>query len=172
MSGQIFNIQSDGTLVEMHEEQFPSEDVFQSLLEQYPNLLAGDQIQSQSPRRWLLVRREMGIASEDSGYDRWAIDHLFLDQDGVPTLVEVKRSSDTRIRREVVGQMFDYAANAVVHWSLEKMQAEYLRNCEQDGVDAEARLHDFLPEGGRNRRILAASKDKPASRKNPPLIRR
>ena len=28
-----------------------------------------------------------------------------------PTLVEVKRSSDTRIRREVVGQMLDYAAN-------------------------------------------------------------
>ena len=32
----------------------------------------------------------------------------------MPTLVEVKRSSDTRIRREVVGQMLHYAANAVV----------------------------------------------------------
>jgi hypothetical protein len=32
----------------------------------------------------------------------------------VPTLLEVKRSSDTRIRREVVGQMLDYAANGVV----------------------------------------------------------
>jgi hypothetical protein len=31
-----------------------------------------------------------------------------LDQDAVPTLVEVKRSSDTRIRREVMGQMSDY----------------------------------------------------------------
>jgi hypothetical protein len=28
----------------------------------------------------------------------------------------VKRSSDTRIRREVVGQMLDYAANAVLYW--------------------------------------------------------
>jgi hypothetical protein len=34
-----------------------------------------------------------------------------FDQNAVPTLVEVKRSSDTRIRREVVGQMLDYAAN-------------------------------------------------------------
>jgi hypothetical protein len=34
----------------------------------------------------------------------------------VPTLVEVKRSDDTRIRREVVGQMLDYAANGVVYW--------------------------------------------------------
>ena len=48
---------------------------------------------------------------------RWTI--CFLDQDGIPTLVEVKRASDTRIRREVVGQMFDYAANALLHWPLE-----------------------------------------------------
>src|SRR5262249_3604083 len=31
----------------------------------------------------------------------WSVDHLFLDQDAVRTLVEVKRGSDTRIRREV-----------------------------------------------------------------------
>jgi hypothetical protein len=40
----------------------------------------------------------------------------FVDQDAVPTFVEVKRSSDTRLRREVVGQMLDYAANASAHW--------------------------------------------------------
>jgi len=38
-----------------------------------------------------------------------------LDQDAIPTIVEVKRSTDTRIRREVVGQMLGYAANAVVY---------------------------------------------------------
>jgi hypothetical protein len=43
----------------------------------------------------------------------------------VPTLVEVKRSSDTRIRREVVGQMLDYAANAVVYWPLERLRATF-----------------------------------------------
>ena len=37
----------------------------------------------------------------------------------LPTLVEVKRSTDTRIRREVVGQMLDYAANAVVYLPVE-----------------------------------------------------
>src|SRR5262249_40284561 len=36
--------------------------------------------------------------------------------EGVPVVVEVKRSSDTRIRREVVGQMLDYAANGVKYW--------------------------------------------------------
>lgn len=39
----------------------------------------------------------------------WSLDHLFLDQDGVPTLAEVKSASDTRLRREVVGQMFGRA---------------------------------------------------------------
>ncbi len=33
-----------------------------------------------------------------------------VDQNGVPVLVEVKRSSDTRIRREVIAQMLDYAS--------------------------------------------------------------
>jgi hypothetical protein len=37
---------------------------------------------------------------------------LIIDQHAIPTLVEVKRSTDTRIRREVVSQMLDYAANA------------------------------------------------------------
>ncbi len=34
----------------------------------------------------------------------------------MPTLLEVTRSSDTRIRREVVGQMLDYAANPDAFW--------------------------------------------------------
>ncbi|MCA9438970.1 MAG: hypothetical protein KC978_24510, partial [Candidatus Omnitrophica bacterium] len=68
----------------------------------------------------------------------------FLDQDGIPTLVEVKRSTDTRIRREVVGQMLDYAANAVVYWSVEKIQSELER--QQGGGDLESNpvLLDFL----------------------------
>jgi hypothetical protein len=51
MSGHIFNIQDDGTLVEMNEQEFENEDIFQTLLERYPNLLAGDQINSADPRR-------------------------------------------------------------------------------------------------------------------------
>jgi len=80
------------------------------------------------PRRWLLVSREMAVPSEQDGAGRWALDHLFLDQDAVPTLVEVKRSNDTRIRREVVGQMLDYAANAVVYWPIEALRAQFERN--------------------------------------------
>jgi hypothetical protein len=131
----IFLIQDSGELVEMTEQQYITEDHLQELLAKYPNLLVGDQISTGSPRRWLLVKREMRIPSEEGGSDRWSLDHLFLDQDGIPTLVEVKRSSDTRIRREVVGQMLDYAANGVVYWPVEQIRAEFEKNCALDGRD-------------------------------------
>lgn len=55
--------------------------------------------------RWLLVQREIGVGGNPDAGSRWSVDHLFLDEDGIPTLIEAKRSTDTRIRREVVGQM-------------------------------------------------------------------
>ncbi len=104
MSGGIYLLQNNGQLVEMSEQAYDSEDLLQELLARYPHLLAGDQIDSASPRRWLLVMREAGVPGEEGAGGRWSVDHLFLDQDAIPTLVEVKRSTDTRIRREVVGQ--------------------------------------------------------------------
>jgi len=132
---KIYLIQEGDTLQPMSEEPYLSEDRFQTLLEKYPDLLAGDQIDEIRPRRWLLVSREVGVPSEDNGIGRWSLDHLFLDQDAIPTLVEVKRSSDTRIRREVVGQMLDYAANAVVYWPIETVRAKFEASCDSRGVD-------------------------------------
>lgn len=140
MSGGIYLIHDDGRLVEMNEEGYNSEDLLQRLLAQHPDLLAGDQMDNLRPRRWLLISRETGVPSEEGGSDRWSVDHLFLDQDAVPTIVEVKRSSDTRIRREVVGQMLDYAANAVVYWPVETLLAQFEANHE----DPEQVIADFL----------------------------
>ena len=123
MNGGIYLIHDDGRLLKMNEEGYDSEDLLQGLLAQYSDLLAGDQMDNLRPRRWLLVSRETGLPSEERGGDRWSVDHLFLDQDAVPTIVEVKRSADTRIRREVVGQMLDYAANAVVYWPVEAIRS-------------------------------------------------
>jgi hypothetical protein len=130
-------------LVAMAEEPYATEDALQKLLEDYPELLASD-ARSGEARRWLLISREIGLASDESAVNRWALDHLFVDQDGVPTLVEVKRSSDTRIRREVVGQMLDYAANAVAFWRLDGLQAAFEKSCLRRGTEAEAVLGEFL----------------------------
>ncbi len=61
-----------------------------------------------------------------------------------PTLVEVKRSSDTRIRREVVGQLIDYAANAVVYWPVESLRARFESRLEHEGLDADDELAAVL----------------------------
>ena len=113
---------SEGGLVPLQPATFATEAEFQALLADHPALLAGDQIDSANPRRFLLIDREQPIACEQNGPARWALDHLFLDQDGVPTFVEVKRGNDTRLRREVLGQMLDYAANATLYLPVETLK--------------------------------------------------
>lgn len=148
MNGGIFLIQSGGDLVEMKEQSYDTEAVLQELLAKYPNLLAGDQMDEAAPRRWLLISREMGVPSAEEGGDRWSLDHLFLDQDGIPTLIEAKRSNDTRIRREVVGQMLDYAANAVVYWPVEAIRARFEEGCRQRETDPAKEIETLLgPDG-------------------------
>jgi len=99
-----------------------SEALQQELLERHPGLLAGDQLGA-VPRRWWLGSREHGVPDADGGQDRWSLDHRFLAHDAVRTLVEVKRSSDTRIRREVVDQVLDFAANSVIYSPVEALRA-------------------------------------------------
>src|SRR6266540_1586834 len=123
MAGGIYLIQGDGQLVEMTEQAYDSDDLLQGLLANDPRWLAGDQGDSIAPRRWLLVSREHAVPSEEGGGGRWSLDHLFLDQDAVPTLVEVKRGTDTRARREVIGQMLDYAANGIAYWPVHQVRA-------------------------------------------------
>jgi hypothetical protein len=119
---------------------YDSEAILQDLLARYPDLLAGSEMGMDRPRQWLLVKREMGVPDDLGAADRWSIDHLFLDQDAVPTLVEVKRSTDTRIRREVVGQMLDYAANAWQFWAVDVLRQEIQQRCDGDGGSAIAEL--------------------------------
>lgn len=144
MTRGIYLIQKDQSLVEMREQAYDSETLLQELLAEYPNILAGEQAEGNTPRRWLLVSREMSLPFEEQGAGRWSVDHLFVDQDAIPTLVEVKRSSDSRIRREVVGQMLDYAANGIVYWPIEKIRASLAATCQRRGLDLDAVLTEFL----------------------------
>src|SRR5690242_14513957 len=120
----VFVLTDPQTLVPMKPAFIVAEAVFQELLARFPELHSDGQ-KNDPPRRWLLLKREMPIPAEEGGGGRWSLDHLFVDQDGIPTLVEVKRQTDTRLRREVVGQMLDYAANAVVYWSIEQLRADF-----------------------------------------------
>src|SRR3990172_4817348 len=142
MKQGIFLIKADGSLAQLKNEAYESENLLQRLLAEYPNLLSMDS-ETEYPNRWLLVKREMGVP-DDQYINRWSLDHLFLDINGIPTLVEVKRSSDTRSRREVVAQMLDYAANAVVHWPIERIQAEFEATSDKSSKEPDQVLQEFL----------------------------
>ena len=144
MPGSIFMLLAmTARWSEMKETPYDSEALLQRLLADYSNLLAGDQIDPDNSRRWLLVTREMRV-SGDEGADRGSLDHLFLDQDAVPTLVEVKRSENAQIRREVVGQMLDYAANGVAFWSVDDIRSRYEETCRRQGIDPGEKLRECL----------------------------
>jgi hypothetical protein len=136
----------DGSLVQMKASQFDKEDEFQSLLEKHPELLVGDLIDPEDPRRWLLVTREAGIPAEPGGSGLWSADHFFSDQDGIPTIVEVKRQSDTRLRREVVAQMLDYAANAVACLPVSSIQSCFEDTCRKNNREPDQELQNAFGE--------------------------
>lgn len=142
---QIFHIR-DGKLVAMNETRFERETDFQSLLQSYPNLLSINQLDTDEPCRWLEIDREMRLSADENTAGRLALDHLYLDQRAIPTLVEVKRKEDTRIRREVVGQMLDYAACAAVSWTQNDLQDRFEQRCEQAALDSDAVLETFLDD--------------------------
>lgn len=143
---KIFMLTKGDSLTVMEENVYDSEDVLQEFLVNYPELLAGDQISPEEPRRWLLIRREMGVPEERDVSDRWSLDHLFVDQEGIPTLVECKRSSDTRTRRQVVGQMLDYAANASEYWPIDRLRQSAAETAAKAGKDVDATILAFLGE--------------------------
>jgi hypothetical protein len=119
----IFLLTDSGNLERVPMRPYDSEDLLQALIAEHPELLAGDQINPDEPVRWLMIKREAGVPGGEQQGDRWSTDHLLLDQSAIPTFVETKRSSDTRIRREVVGQMLDYAANAQRYWPADRIRS-------------------------------------------------
>lgn len=143
MTDSIFLVQS-GTLKRMQNTPYAKEEILQQLVATFPDVLAGELVDPNEPRRWLLIGREIGVPDREEGGDRWSLDHLFVDQDGVPTLVETKRASDTRLRREVVSQMLDYAANGSTLWSIEKMIARFEARCRAESLEPTEVLTSFL----------------------------
>ena len=125
MGERIFVQGKEGQLDSLEEEKFSSEEELQALLAARPELLDGEQLNPNVPRRWMVVAREQGIAQATGEGDWWSVDHLLVDQDAIPTLVEVKRGANPEIRRTVVGQILEYAAHAGLSWSADGMHRAF-----------------------------------------------
>lgn len=122
---------------------FAREDELQELISSHPELLARS-VDDDQNARWLSIDREVRITfAEDEDTSHWRLDNLFIDGHGVPTLVEVKRSSDPRVRREVVAQLLDYAASFHADWSHGKLRDVWLSGANNDR-DLDQSFDDFL----------------------------
>lgn len=143
MQSYLFHISGDGSLSEMLPRAYDNEDHIQRLLAEHPAILGG-QYSGEEPRRWALIQREVPVPDGTVSDRRWSLDHLYVDQDAIPTLVEVKRSRDTRSRREVVGQMFDYAANGPSYWSIGDLRDAFAATNRKSGADPTEALRFLL----------------------------
>jgi hypothetical protein len=143
LSEHIYQIDAEGRLTELQRSPYDSEFLLQELIGRHPALLTPVAGESGA---LLLVRREQPVPDALANA-RWSLDHLFLDREAVPVLVEVKRATDTRARREVVAQMLDYAANGIAFWPIEQITAAFRATAMANGQDPEALLAVFLRGG-------------------------
>ncbi|MDW9812854.1 hypothetical protein [Sinorhizobium meliloti] len=141
MNPNIFLIDSNNSLLELRRTEYDSEDLLQSLIADHPTLLGSA---TGADEGLLLIQREYSVPDSVDGNGRWSLDHLFLDRYAVPVLVEVKRATDTRARREVIAQMLDYAANGIAYWPIDKIIEAFKSTCQKAGIDPEIRLSEFL----------------------------
>lgn len=119
-----------------------NEDEIQKMIADHPEMVTG------SDDNLLLVERECAIADRVDSGGRWSIDHLFVTREAKPVLVEVKQASNTQLRREVVGQLLEYAANAVVYWTREDLSTSFLRTHNDNEEAALDELQRFLGASG------------------------
>ena len=178
---QIYKVLEEN-ISPINESKYESEDELQDRISEYPDLLAGDQMDESENKSWLLVTREYNIPDDRDSGGGWSIDHLFLDEDGIPTFVEVKRGEDPRARRKVVGQMLDYVSHAVAHGSGHDLRNRFeSRNGRESATKRVAELigadyddHDSIREfwdgvntnlrAGRVRMLFAADRMPPELR--------
>ncbi|MEY9722169.1 hypothetical protein ABIA22_004723 [Sinorhizobium fredii] len=134
----IYMVDADGELRRMTPSAPDNEDRMQALVARYPELITdgnGD---------LLLIRREQAISDSEDGSSRWSLDHLFVTRDAQPVLVELKRAVDSRLRREVVGQLLDYAANATAYWQAGRIADSFAKTVVDAGEDPEVVLRGFI----------------------------
>ncbi|MCQ1954131.1 hypothetical protein [Arthrobacter sp. zg-Y238] len=144
--GQILIRQPNGTWREPDPAGYAAEADLQQILAEYPELIPGVSADAVTCREF---QSTAGPA-----------DVVVVDADGQVTLVECKLASNPQIRREIVGQMFDYASR-LWKMGIEDFDARWQDRTGQSPFPADddgVRLRDFVAENltqGRFRIVLA-----------------
>jgi hypothetical protein len=134
-------IERSGTISELPPQLAKLEqDHLHALIQAHPGILPADEINPERPCKWLVIGSEVLVPDPENGVDRWALDLLLGDQDARPTLVECKRAGNSEIRREMIGQVIEYAANAQYYWDASNLADIARRHYGSDAALDEA-LH-------------------------------
>ncbi len=141
MVDEVFHLDPDGTLLSMTPAPYASTDLLNSLVQAHPELLGGEQLQPGSPRRWVVV-----LPSGPGSSGRLGVT-LYVDQDGVPTLVSVRRAAEESQRRDIVGQVLDLAANGLRRWPIAELRATYETTQRRLGRDPSVVLESLCADG-------------------------
>lgn len=144
MAERIWIRGREGRFGGLKEETFAAESDLQELIAEHPELIDGEQIRPDDARRWILVEREKGIAETSGAGARWSLDHLIVDQDARPTLVEVKLRDNPEIHRKIVGQMLEYAAHASENWTADELRRAFEKSADSQGRNPDEELADLL----------------------------
>ena len=146
MAERIWIRGQKGALEGVQEEAFGDEYHLQELIAEHPELIDGEQIRPDDARRWILIAREKGIAETSDTGARWSLDHLIIDQDARPTLVEVKLRDNSDIHRKIVGQMLEYAAHASETWTADDLRRTFEESARSQGRDPDEVLAELLQD--------------------------
>lgn len=128
------------------EEGFASEVELQEFLRKHPDLMPLEEIDLNAPGL-LCIGWEVGLASG-------AEDILYIDRNGLLTVVETKLRKNQEARREVVGQILEYAAqmatwsSANVERQAERFFASSVCPGEYRGCTLERALELFIQSSG------------------------
>lgn len=118
---KILLIEGENTKV-VEKTKFTEEGKLQDYLEKYPPLIPLAEI-VEGASDLLCIGREVGAGSG-------AVDLLFIDKDGLLTVVETKLAKNPEARRTVIGQIIEYASY-ISQWTVDdvyRIANEYLKS--------------------------------------------
>ncbi len=141
MRGVVYLVNGD-QLVAMERTLYDAEAVLQGLLARDARLLGGAASGEASMRRWVHIQKEAPVRGASG--QQWSADNIFIDDEAVPTVVEVKRSTNTQLRREVVGQLLEYITNLRASTSADDLRSKFDDAARARDEDPETALKDAL----------------------------
>lgn len=161
MTASIFVFDSDGRIRRLPPVAGDA-GALTGLLLAHPELLEGV-LPAGGPGRLLLVR-----AGDGAPGSAWPTGHLFLDEDGIATIVELRSADGQDERRAIVGEAVDLLAQAPHDWTAAALRAQAEGDpagrertaafLEAEGAEAFWRRVEANLRAGRVRYLLVASR--------------